>query len=135
MIKEKMRVGGKKLEGENRSINILNPFNGEIVGSVPRASKGQVNEVMQIAKNFHPNLTRFERQKILSKTAEIIISRKEEISNLITAESGLSKKDSLYEVGRAYDVFSLTGQLCILEDGEIFSCDITPHGQLSLIHI
>ena len=54
---------------------------------------------------------------------------RDEISDLITAESGLSKKDSLYEVGRAFDVFSLTGQLCILDDGQIFSCDITPHGQ------
>src|SRR3546814_14047430 len=36
---------------------------------------------------------------------------------------------SLYEVGRAYDVFSLSARLCILDDGQIFSCDITPHGQ------
>ena len=47
------------------------------------------------------------------KTAEILVSRREEISDLITAESGLSKRFP-YEVGRAFDVFSLTGQLCIL---------------------
>ena len=38
-------------------------------------------------------------------------------------------KDSLYEVGRAYDVFTLAGQLAILDDGEIYSCDVTPHGK------
>ena len=32
-------------------------------------------------------------------------------------------------MGRAFDVFSLTAQLCILDDGEIFSCDLTPHGK------
>ncbi|OUS17278.1 phosphonoacetaldehyde dehydrogenase, partial [Rhodospirillales bacterium 47_12_T64] len=53
----------------------------------------------------------------------------DEISDVITAESGLCKKDSLYEVGRAYDVYTLAGQMCILDDGEIFSCDITPHGK------
>ena len=129
MIDEKMRIGGKKIDGENGTIDVFNPFNGEKVGSVPRASKGQVDQTMEISKNFQPKLTRYERQQVLSKTAELLVSRRDEISDLITAESGLSKKDSLYEVGRAFDVFSLTGQLCILDDGQIFSCDLTPHGQ------
>jgi len=60
---------------------------------------------------------------------ELLESRKEEISDLITAECGICKKDSIYEVGRAYDVFTLAGQLAILDDGEAFSCDITPHGK------
>ena len=129
MIEEKMRIGGKKVEGENGNLDVLNPFNGEKVGTIPRASEKQVDQAMEIAKNFQPELTRYERQQILSKTAELLVSRRDEISDLITAESGLSKKDSLYEVGRAFDVFSLTGQLCILDDGQIFSCDLTPHGQ------
>ena len=124
-----MRIGGNKVEGENGNLDVLNPFNGEKVGSVPRASENQVDQAMEIAKNFQPELTRYERQQILSNTAELLVSRRDEISDLITAESGLSKKDSLYEVGRAFDVFSLTGQLCILDDGQIFSCDLTPHGQ------
>ena len=129
MLQEKMIIGGKKVEGENGNVDVINPFNGEKVGNVPRASKNQVDQAMGIAKNFQPKLTRYERQQILSKTAELLVSRRDEISDLITAESGLSKKDSLYEVGRAFDVFSLTGQLCILDDGQIFSCDLTPHGQ------
>lgn len=32
-------------------------------------------------------------------------------------------------MGRAFDVFTLTGQHCIKDDGEIFSCDLTPHGK------
>jgi len=129
MLQEKMIIGGKKVEGDNGSLDVLNPFNGEKIGNVPRASKNQVDQAMEIAKKFQPKLTRYERQQILTKTAELLVSRRDEISDLITAESGLSKKDSLYEVGRAFDVFSLTGQLCILDDGQIFSCDLTPHGQ------
>ena len=129
MLQERMLIGGKKVEGDNGSLDVLNPFNGEKIGNVPRASKNQVDQAMEIAKKFQPKLTRYERQQILTKTAELLVSRRDEISDLITAESGLSKKDSLYEVGRAFDVFSLTGQLCILDDGQIFSCDLTPHGQ------
>ena len=30
--------------------------------------------------------------------------------------------------------FSLAGQLCIIDDGEIFSCDLTPHGKKRRIY-
>ncbi|MDX1739122.1 MAG: phosphonoacetaldehyde dehydrogenase, partial [Alphaproteobacteria bacterium] len=69
------------------------------------------------------------RYEILQKTADILVERTEMISDVITAEAGLCKKDSLYEVGRAYDVFSLSARLCIIDDSEVYSCDITPHGK------
>ncbi|MDA0855938.1 MAG: phosphonoacetaldehyde dehydrogenase [Proteobacteria bacterium] len=126
---ETMRIGGQKVSGDAGSLEVFNPYNNEVVGTVPRASREQVQQTLQIAKDFKPRLTRYERQQILTKTADLLVSRRDEISDLITAEAGLSKKDSLYEVGRAFDVFSLAGQLCILDDGQIFSCDLTPHGQ------
>ena len=127
---EKMRIAGEKVDGDTgKVVEVFNPYNGEVVGTVPRASREQVANAFEIAASYKPTLTRYERQQILFKTAEIIVSRKAEISDLITAECGLSKKDSLYEIGRAFDVFSLAGQLCIKDDGQIFSCDLTPHGQ------
>jgi putative phosphonoacetaldehyde dehydrogenase len=130
MIQEKMRIAGNKVDGETgKTVEVFNPFTKKVVGTVPRASQKQVAEAFDIAAAYQPTLSRYQRQQILSKTAEILVSRKEEISDLITAESGLSKKDSLYEVGRAFDVFSLAGQLCINDDGRIFSCDLTPHGK------
>ena len=128
-IIEYMRIGGEKVDGTGSSIEVINPYTNEIVGTVPRATQEQVREAFEIAQNYKPILTRYERQQILAKTAEILVSRRDAISDLITAECGLSKKDSMYEVGRAFDVFTLTAQLCILDDGEIFSCDLTPHGQ------
>jgi putative phosphonoacetaldehyde dehydrogenase len=127
---QKMRIAGNLVDGDNdKVIEVMNPYTNEVVGTVPRASREQISNAFEIAANYKPKLTRYERQQILSKTAELLVARKEEISDLITAECGLSKKDSLYEVGRAFDVFSLAGQLCILDDGEIFSCDLTPHGK------
>ena len=127
---EKMRIAGQKVDGDTgKLVEVFNPYNGELVGTVPRASREQVAAAFDIAANYKPKLTRYERQQILLKSADIIVSRKHEISDLITAECGLSKKDSLYEVGRAFDVFSLAGQLCIKDDGQIFSCDLTPHGK------
>ncbi len=127
---EKMRIAGELVDGDTgKTIDVLNPYNGEVVGSVPRASRAQVAGAFEIAANYRADLTRYERQQILTRIAEIIVDRKAEISDLITAECGLSKKDSLYECGRAFDVYHLAGQLVINDDSEVFSCDLTPHGK------
>ena len=125
---EPMRIAGKKVDAENK-IDVLYPYTNEIIGTVPAGTAEHAKEALNIASNYKPKLTRYERQQILQKTAEELVRRKDEISDVITYELGISKQDSLYEVGRAFDVFSLTAQLCILDDGEIFSCDLTPHGK------
>ena len=125
---EPMRIAGKKVDAE-KNIEVEYPYTGEIIGTVPAGNSQHAKQALDIAANYNPKLTRYERQKILQNTAETLVKRKEEISDVITYELGISKQDSLYEVGRAFDVFSLTAQLCIYDDGEIFSCDLTPHGK------
>lgn len=125
---EPMRIAGRKVESD-KVLEVRYPYTNEVIGTVPRASRAQVREAFQIAADYQPSLTRYERQQILFRTAALLDKRREEISDLITLECGICKKDSLYEVGRAYDVFSLAAQLAILDDGEAFSCDITPQGK------
>ncbi len=128
MINEAMRIAGEKVTSD-KTINVEYPFTGEVIGTVPAGTAEHARKALDIAANYQPKLTRYERQKILQTAAEVLVKRKEEISDIITLELGISKQDSLYEVGRAFDVFSLTAQLCIHDDGEIFSCDLTPHGK------
>ena len=125
---EGMRIAGKTVFSENK-ISVLYPFTEEIVGSVPGATIENVQEAFSIAANYKSKLSRYERQKILFNIAEIIKKRKDELAPIITSELGISINDSLYEIGRAYDVYTLAGQLCIQDDGEIFSCDLTSHGK------
>jgi putative phosphonoacetaldehyde dehydrogenase len=130
---EKMRIAGKLVDADER-LEVFNPYTGEVVGTVPAARPDQVAEAFRIGNEYRSKLTRYDRQKILTRTAEILAARKEEIAHLITAESGLCLKDSLYEVGRAYDVYLLAGQLAIRDDSEVYSCDITPHGKARRIY-
>ena len=130
---EKMRIGGKLVDADER-VEVRNPYTGDIVGTVPSASPAQVADAFRKANAYRPKLSRYDRQKILLKTAELLASRRDEIATLITAESGLCWKDSTYEVGRAYDVYSLAGQLAIRDDGEIYSCDVTPQGKARRIY-
>jgi putative phosphonoacetaldehyde dehydrogenase len=101
---------------------------------VPAGRPEHVREALSIGHGYRSKLTRYERQRILMTAGEKIAARRQELAELITAEAGLCMKDSLYEVGRAYDVFTLAGQLAIKDDGEIFSCDITPHGKARRIY-
>ena len=128
MRKEAMRIAGRLVE-TGETLDVFNPYTNEVVGTVPAARPEHVRDAFAEARAFKPKLTRYERQRILMDTGEKLAARKDEIARLITAESGLCLKDSLYEVGRAYDVFTLAGQLAINDDGNIYSCDITPHGK------
>ncbi len=126
--KEAMRIAGKLVSTDD-VIEVKNPYDGSLVGTVPMARPEHVREAFQKAKDFKPKLSRYERQQILQKTAQLLLDRREEFARLISAESGLCWKDAIYESTRAYDVWSFAGQLAIKDDGEQFSCDISPNGK------
>ncbi|MBL4872632.1 MAG: phosphonoacetaldehyde dehydrogenase [Rhodobacteraceae bacterium] len=128
MRHESMRIAGRKVDTVER-VEVRYPYTNEVIGSVPAGTAEHAREAFEIAANYKPTLTRYERQRILLNVAEIINDRKEELAPIITAELGISISDALYECGRAYDVYTLAGQMCIHDDGEIFSCDLTPHGK------
>ena len=125
---EGMRIGGEKVT-RDRVIDVYNPFTEKIIATVPKATVDDIRRAFSIAKAYKPKLTRFERANILNRTAELIRARTDELSDLITAECGLCKKDSLYEVGRACDVMNFAAGQALIDDGQIYSCDLTPHGK------
>ncbi|MEW9835709.1 phosphonoacetaldehyde dehydrogenase [Mesorhizobium marinum] len=125
---EPMRIAGERVDADG-VVEVRYPWDDTVVGTVPAGGAEHARRAFEIAAAFQPKLTRYERQRILLRTAELLNGRKDEISDLVTLELGISKQDSLYEVGRAFDVFTLAGQLAIHDDGQVFSCDLTPHGK------
>lgn len=125
---EALRIAGRKVAGE-RSFEVRYPYTGEVVATVPLATVAQVREALRIAKNYRSKLTRHDRYRILMRAAELIAARRDEIARLITLESGLALCDTLYEVGRASDVLLFAANQALVDDGQVFSCDLTPHGK------
>jgi aldehyde dehydrogenase (NAD+) len=126
--KEPMRIAGELVHG-TRTLDVMNPFTGGRVGTVPKASVDDIRRAFATARAYRATLTRYERYRILYRAAEFLRARTDELSDLITAECGICKKDSLYEVGRACDVFVFAGNAALQDDGQVFSCDLTPHGK------
>ncbi len=125
---EALRIAGRKVAGE-RSFEVRYPYTGEVVATVPLATVEQVREALRIAKNYRSKLTRHDRYRILMRAGELIAARRDEIARLITLESGLALRDTLYEVGRASDVLLFAANQSLVDDGQVFSCDLTPHGK------
>jgi putative phosphonoacetaldehyde dehydrogenase len=127
-IRESLRIAGEKVS-RDRTLDVRHPYSGELAGTVPKASVDDVKRALRIARSFRSPLTRYDRYKILMKTGAIIASRRDEIARLITLESGLCLKDSQYEVGRASDVLLFAANQSLVDDSEVFSCDLTAHGK------
>jgi aldehyde dehydrogenase (NAD+) len=128
MRREGLRIGGTQVTTE-RASEVFNPYTRAVVASVARASVADVRRAIAIGRAYRPKLTRYERYRICYQAAELLRARTEEFADLITAESGLCKKDSTYEVGRACDVFVFAGNAALQDDGQVFSCDLTAHGK------
>ncbi len=127
-----MRIGGLRVATErsaDRTIAVCNPYSGECIATVPKATLAEVREAFAIAHAYRPRLTRFERAQVLNQTAALVRERHEQIAALISAESGLCLKDANYEAGRVADVLVFGANEALKDDGQIFSCDLTPHGK------
>ncbi|MCL4744067.1 MAG: phosphonoacetaldehyde dehydrogenase [Burkholderiaceae bacterium] len=136
-IHEALRIGGERVgagRSAQRAIAVLNPFNAQLVGTVPKASVDEVRRAFEVAKAYRPTLSRSRRAEILGRAAALVRERVEAIAALITAESGLCLKDARYEAGRVADVLLFGATEALRDDGQSFACDLTPHGKDRRVH-
>ncbi len=117
-------------------LDVLNPFNGEVVGKVVNANKSQVHEVLNRAFQLHCNLSAKEREEILLKTALYIEKHKDSLAMLISSESGLSLQDTIYEVERVINCAKYSAKVCALVEKDTtneYLLDGTNYPELSVI--
>ena len=127
-IRESLRIAGEKVASE-RVIEVRHPYTQALAGTVPKASRAHVRRALQIARGYHATLTRHERYQILMRAGATVTAQQDSLARLITLESGLCLKDSRHEVGRASDVLLFAANQALVDDGSVFSCDLTAHGK------
>ncbi len=121
-------IAGKAIQS-NKLLEIKSPYDNRVVGTVQLANAEDTEKAIQVGLTGGKPLTRFERYSILDKTRQLLLERKEEFAQIISAESGLAIREAKYETGRAHDVLMFAAVECLKDDGEIFSCDISPSGK------
>ena len=96
-------INGKQVKGD-KWIEVFNPYTKKLVGRVASIDTKTLDKVLTDTKNTKITLTRYERYDILNKIADELEKRVDEVSQMITDETGLCLKDTRYEASRVSDV-------------------------------
>ena len=121
-------VAGKKIKSEN-TLEVRSPYDQRLVGTVALANASHAEQAIEAALKGGQKLTRYDRFSILDKARQLLIERRDEFAKIISAESGLAIREAIYETGRAHDVLMFAAMESLKDDGQIFSCDISPQGK------
>ncbi|MBI1883601.1 MAG: aldehyde dehydrogenase family protein [Chlamydiae bacterium] len=117
---------------------VINPFNGQIVGSVYLAQKSDTEKAIQRAveafeKSRH--LPSHERARILKAIADALLKRREELARMIVQENGKPIRDCRMEVDRAVMTFEIAAEEAKRIPGELIPMDLRPdsEGRLGIV--
>ncbi|WP_323780037.1 phosphonoacetaldehyde dehydrogenase [Leisingera sp.] len=125
---EGMRIGGEVVFTDD-VVEVLYPYTNEVIGTVPAGTAGHARKAFEIAANYKPKLSRYERSQILQRAGELIGERREDLAKWLTLELGICHQHAIYETKRAQDVYQFAAAEALKDDGEIFSCDLTHNGK------
>src|SRR3990172_7363088 len=126
----RMYVAGKGVETEKR-IGVLNPYEGSVVDTAPRADLGDVDRALESAvrgAKTMAKLSGYDRYRILKRAADLIESRTEEFARTLTLEEGKSLAESRSEVSRSVQTLTLSGEEAKRLHGETIPLDGAPGG-------
>ncbi len=118
-------IAGEAAGGE--LLDVIYPYTGEVAGRVRQVDAAGLEHALAATKPVE--LTRWARHEILTKARALLSERAEEFAQLIRSETGLCMRETRYEVGRSQDVLQFAAMEALKDDGQIFSCDISPQGQ------
>ena len=101
LTKHSMHINGEWVGKDLESLEVFNPANGQVVGTVPNGGEMETNEAIDAAHDaFQPwsELTAYERAGYLKKLHQLTLDNEEELAQIMTAEMGKPIKESRGEV-------------------------------------
>ncbi len=107
---KKMYINGDWVDSPE-SIEVLAPYTGEVIESVPSASPEQVETALAAAEKgakIMAGMTAFDRGQILRKTADLVDKHSEELARLIATEAGKPISESRGSVTRCAEILRLS---------------------------
>lgn len=118
---------------DDATIDVSNPFNGDVIGNVPSLTTDDVNDA--VAASHEAQITWAaktpkERAELLQKWADLIDANKEDLAIIMTAEQGKPLTESRGEVGYANSFIRW-----FAEEGKRVYGDVIPANQTQLRHV
>jgi aldehyde dehydrogenase (NAD+) len=114
---------------DTAALSVSSPYSGAVVGEVPLAGLAEIEAMLATGAAYRNELSRHERSQILFAVADGLAAEAEQLSELISRESGLCLKDTRHELKRAGDVFRFAAIETLRDDGESFAGDVSANGR------
>ncbi|MEE9531011.1 MAG: aldehyde dehydrogenase family protein [Syntrophobacteria bacterium] len=127
----RMYIAGQWTGGQD-TIEVLNPFDGSLVDTVPHAGPKEVDQALESATRgarLMAELPAYERYSILTKAAGLLRENQEDFARLISKESGKALWESRFEVLRAAETIELSAEEAKRIRGETIPLDAASGGQ------
>lgn len=121
-------IAGDAIKSD-KVLEVRSPYDKRLVGTIKLANASHAQQAIEAGLKGGNPLTRYDRYSILEKTRQLLLERKEQFAQLISAESGLAIQEARYETNRAHDVLLFAAIEGLKDDGQILSCDISPSGK------
>ncbi|MEK6202843.1 MAG: NAD-dependent succinate-semialdehyde dehydrogenase [Psychrobacter sp.] len=124
---------GWHVASDDAVLDVTNPFNGDIIGTVPSLTTDDVNEAVAYAHEVQvawAAKTAKERAELLQKWADLIDANKEDLAIIMTAEQGKPLTESRGEVGYANSFIRW-----FAEEGKRVYGDVIPANSAQLRHV
>jgi len=121
----KMIIGGEWIDKKEK-IDVINPFDGKVVDTVPRGTAEDVDRAVAAAQKgyeINRNLPSHKRISILKKTAEIMQERYDDLAKTIATEGSKTIKEARKETGRAINTITISAEEARRLDGETIPFD------------
>jgi acyl-CoA reductase-like NAD-dependent aldehyde dehydrogenase len=124
----KLLVGGKWVE-TGEWIEVRSPYDGTLVGRVPKAGAAQAREALDAAERaMREPLPAHERAAILDRVAALLAERADEAARNISAEAGKPMKAARVEASRAVSTFTMAAVEARKLAGDVVPMDASPAG-------
>ncbi|HLE99803.1 MAG TPA: aldehyde dehydrogenase family protein [Gaiellaceae bacterium] len=125
----KLLIGGEWIE-TGEWIDVRSPYDGSLVGRVPKAGAGEARRAIGAAEAaMRTPLPAHERAAILDRVAAALAERQDEVARTISAEAGKPMKAARIEASRAVSTYTMAAVEARKLAGEAVPMDASPAGQ------
>ena len=122
-----MYVNGEWVASKSQeTIQVVNPATERVIGKVPQASRGEVKEVLDAAKEAQPkweDTPPVQRASFLFKIAQLIRRDKERLANVLTSEQGKPLFESRLEIEGSAQNFEYYAEYARRIQGDVLPSD------------
>ena len=123
----KMLIDGEFID-KNEHYDVINPYDGELIDTIPIADKGDVNKAIDSARKAQKSLNSLSSKQVsenLFDACEELSSCADEIASLIVLEAGKPYKAAVAEVNRSIETLRFTSEEAKRIYGESIPLDAT----------